>query len=39
MGTSVLIQLTQEFEALSGVDGLAVLTLAILGGFHIEISH
>ena len=32
METSLLMQLTQEFQALSGADGLAVLTLAILEG-------
>lgn len=32
METSILIQLTQEFQTLSGADGLAVLTLAILEG-------
>ena len=32
METSVLMQLTQEFQSLSGADGLAVLTLAVLEG-------
>ena len=32
METSLLMQLTQEFQALSGADALAVFTLAILEG-------
>jgi YkoY family integral membrane protein len=32
METSLLMQLTQEFQTLSGADGLAVFTLAILEG-------
>jgi YkoY family integral membrane protein len=32
METSLLVQLTHEFQALSGADGLAVATLAILEG-------
>jgi YkoY family integral membrane protein len=32
METSLLVQLTHEFQALSGTDGLAVATLAILEG-------
>ena len=32
METSLLMQLSQEFQALAGADGLAVLTLAILEG-------
>ena len=32
METSILMQITQEFQTLSGADGLAVLTLAILEG-------
>ena len=31
METSLLMKLTQEFQALSGADALAVFTLAILG--------
>ncbi len=32
METSLLMQLTQEFQTLSGADGLAVVTLAVLEG-------
>ena len=32
METSLLVQLSQEYQALSGADGLAVVTLAILEG-------
>jgi len=32
METSILMQLTREFQTLSGADGLAVFTLAILEG-------
>ena len=32
METSLLMQISHEFQALSGADGLAVLTLAILEG-------
>ena len=32
METSLLTQVTREFQALGGADGLAIVTLALLGG-------
>ena len=39
METSLLLNFSQKFQALAGAGGLAIITLAILEGFHIEISH
>jgi hypothetical protein len=39
METSLLLNFSQEFHALSGADGLAIITLANLEGFHIGIIH